>query len=115
MKNESGIHPVEYKCLILLPEKKEKDESEFRKSKSGILYKSADEDRKEYAEDVGTFIVAGGLAFTDPDWPGKDIPAPGNKVKFDKYQGSVHKGIDGKDYRLLNDKELGAILEVDYE
>lgn len=115
MKNKSGMHPVEYKCLILLPEKKEKDESEFRKSDSGILYKSADEDRKEYAEDIGTFIEAGGLAFTDPDWPTDNIPLPGDKVKFDKYQGSVHEGKDSREYRLLNDKELGAILEADYE
>jgi len=116
MRNESGIHPLEYKCLILLQPKVQKDKDGFRKEDSGLLVISEHKDREEYGEDIGTFVAHGSLAFTGsdgvPDWP--NTPSPGDKVIFDKYQGLVKTGKDGKEYRILNDKELVAILEEDY-
>ena len=119
MKNESGIYPVGYKCLVLLPPRKEKDEKGLRKSDSGLVYISEKEDREEEAEMIGTFIAAGGIAFTGDEtseaWPKDNQPKPGAKILYDKYAGgNTRKGMDGKEYRLINDREIGAIVEEDY-
>ena len=120
MKNNSGIYPVGYRCLVLMPPKKEKDEKGFRKSESGIIiYKSEEEDRQENAVMVGTFIAGGGIAFTGDEtsiaWPKDNIPKPGCKILFDKYAGGAFlTGIDGNDYKLINDREIGAIVEEEY-
>ena len=117
MKNESGIYPVGYRCLILLPPKQEKDEKGFRKSDSGIIYQSEQEDREEAAEMVGTFVANGDVAFSGDAHtePWKKVPKPGAQVLFNKYAGGNRlNGIDGKEYALINDTELGAIVEEDY-
>lgn len=119
MKNESGIQPVGYKCLLLLPPKKEKDEKGFRKSDSGILYQCEQEEREEAAITLGTFISSGSIAFTGDDtsiaWTKDNIPKPGYRVLFDKYGGGSNlKGKDKKEYRLINDREIAAIVEEDY-
>ena len=106
MKNESGIIPVEYKCLIKVKDKE-------KKTQGGIIIPDTVGDRYHEASEVGIFIAAGGLAFTAPDWPVR--PEPGMKVMFDRYAGSVQEGKDGKKYRMVNDKELGAIVEDDYD
>ena len=101
MNNESGIVPVEYKVLIL-PEKVEE------KTHGGIFIPDSAQEKAKYATMRGTLIACGAIAFTSPDW--LDCPKPGDKVLFDKYSGGVVKGKDGVDYRLINDKEIQAIL-----
>ena len=107
MVNESGIKPVEYKVLIqMLPKE--------TKTAGGLYLPEAQQERHELAREIGIFVIGGSNAFSDPQWGSDDIPAPGDKVLFDRYAGSIQKGKDGKDYRLCNDKELGAIVEADY-
>ena len=108
MKNESGIWPVEYKVLVQMLPKEEM-------TKGGIYIPEKQGDRHQQAREIGIFVIAGGCAFKDPEWPKDNIPKPGYKVLFDKYAGSLQKGKDGKEYRILNDKEIGAIVEEDYE
>jgi len=108
MKNESGIWPVEYKCLVQMMPRTDKTEG-------GIYIPKSSQEKEQVNMDVGIFVFAGGCAFQDPDWPKHNIPKPGQKVLFDRYAGSIQKGMDGMDYRLLNDKEIGALLEEDYE
>lgn len=102
--NESGLHPVEYKVLIQLPPEEEK-------TKGGIVIPSQYAEKMQIAREVGTFIEAGCLAFTDPDWPEDARPKPGDMVLFDRYAGSVQIGKDKKRYRIINDKEIGALVE----
>ena len=84
------------------------------KSKGGIIIPETNQDKQQAAREVGIFVTAGGNAFTEPTWPKEYIPRPGMRVLFDRYAGSMQKGKDGKEYRLLNDKEIGAIVEDDY-
>ena len=119
MKNESGIYPLGYRCLIQVPKKKEKDEKGFKTTDSGLVYQCEQEDREEAAQMLGTFICAGSVAFTGDahtiSWPSKSIPKEGAKVLFNKYAGGNRlPGMDGKEYALINDTELGAIVEEDY-
>lgn len=101
MKNESGIRPVEYKVLVK-PIKVEK------KTAGGIILAESAREKEEFAQSKGVLIAAGAIAFTDPHW--LDCPKPGDTILFDKYAGSSVKGLDGETYRLINDKEIGAVM-----
>ena len=111
MRNESGIKPVEYKVLIKMMPKEDV-------SAGGIVLIESSKEKDQAAKEVGIFVQAGGLAFTGdektPPWPKSDIPQPGEYVLFDRYAGSIQPGLDGEDYRICNDSELGAIVEEDY-
>ena len=101
-ENKSGIEPVEYKVLI------KPDEVET-KTAGGIYIPDSVKDKAKYAKDEGIVIAIGSNAFTDPDWDVK--PAVGQRVLYDRYAGSnVKSRADGEDYRLINDKEIGAII-----
>jgi chaperonin GroES len=99
--NESGIQPVEYKVLIK-PVKVEE------KTKGGIILPGSVKEKEEFAQMRGKVIAVGAIAFTDPDW--LDKPKAGDIVLFDKYAGASVKGSDGIWYRLILDKEIGAVI-----
>ena len=108
-KNESGIMPTEFKVLI---SPKEVDE----KTKGGIIIPDATKDRDQYAQMEGTLVAVSPLAFTyakQDEWEaaGGAPPTVGDRVLFAKYAGAVVKSMkDGKDYRLVNDKDIAAVL-----
>jgi len=83
-------------------------------TKGGIILPDLQNERHQMAREIGVFVEAGSLAFRNPDWAFDDKPRPGSRVLFDRYAGSFQKGKDGKDYRLIDDTELGAIVEADY-
>jgi chaperonin GroES len=99
--NTSGIYPVEYKVLV-------KPEEVEAKSAGGLFIPDSVKDKEKFARERGTLVAIGAIAFSDPDW--LDYPRVGDKVLYDRYAGSAVKGVDGVDYRLINDKEIGAIL-----
>ena len=101
MKNESGIKPVEFKVLIKPIEVEEK-------TKGGIILPQQTKEREAYAQQEGLLVAVGAIAFTEPDWLEK--PRPGDKVLFDKFAGGTVTGRDGQMYRLINDKEIAAVI-----
>jgi len=103
MRNDSGIRPVEYKVLI-------EPEAVEAQTKGGIYIPETTQDKEKFARERGRVVAIGSIAFTDPTW--LETPCVGDTVLYDRYAGSMVKGLDGKDYRLINDKEIGAIVEV---
>jgi chaperonin GroES len=104
VKNESGILPIEYKVLVQPVEVDEK-------TKGGIIIPDQTKERDQYAQMQGVLVASSPHAFTYENWenvPGK--PKPGDKVLFAKYAGAVVDGKDGKKYRLVNDKDVAAVL-----
>lgn len=99
MTNASGITPLEFKVLIL-PDDVDKV------SAGGIYMPDIRHEREEWAQVRGTLVATGGRAFED--WP--DAPSVGAEVYFAKYQGILVPGDDGKEYRLCNDKDVGALV-----
>jgi chaperonin GroES len=107
MTNDSGIYPTEYKVLIAPKEISEK-------TKGGIIIPDATKERDQYAQMEGQLVAVSPLAFTyanEAEWGAADKPKPGNRVLFAKYAGAVVTGRDGKDYRIVNDKDIAAVLE----
>src|SRR3954465_8721450 len=101
--NLSGINPTEYKVLVL-PSKIEE------KTKGGILLPNETQARNHFAQMGGRLIACSPLAFTYDDWKSADSPKAGDRVLYAKYAGAVVKGKDGEDYRLVNDKDVTAVL-----
>lgn len=96
-----NIRPVEYKVLVKPCEVEEK-------TVGGLYLPDQARDKEKFAKSEGTIVAVGAIAFTDPDW--LDNPRVGDRVLFDRYAGSLVKDEDGIEYRLINDKEIGAVL-----
>lgn len=106
MTNESGIFPTEYKILIAPVEVDEK-------TKGGIYIPETTKERDQFAQMQGVLVAVSPLAFTyagDSEWGASERPKPGDKVLFAKYSGAVVDGKDGKKYRIVNDKDVAAVL-----
>ena len=105
MKNESGILPVEYKVLVQPVEVDEK-------TKGGIILPDEKKERDQFAQMQGTLVACSPHAFSYEDWQvaPDQKPKPGDRVLFAKYAGAVVDGKDGKKYRLVNDKDVAAVL-----
>ena len=107
MTNNSGVYPTEYNVLI---EPKKVDE----KSKGGIIIPDMAKDQQQFAATEGVLVAVSPLAFTyasESEWGEyADRPVPGDRVIFAKYSGTVIKGADGIDYRLIKDKDVVAVL-----
>ena len=104
MASTSGINPTEYNVLVE-PEKVEE------KSRGGILLSDATLDRKQAFAVRGKLLAVSPLAFTYERWPeGTRKPQVGDTVIMTKAAGVMVEGLDGKEYRLLKDKDVAATL-----
>jgi co-chaperonin GroES (HSP10) len=104
--NTSGIVPTEFKVLILPKEVEEV-------TKGGIILAKQTTETEKYATIEGEIIAMSHLAFTyatADEW-GNNKPRPGQRVIFAKYAGVRHKAKDGKEYLLVNDKDIVATVE----
>lgn len=104
--NTSGIVPTEFKVLILPKEVEEV-------TKGGIILAAQTTTAEKYATIEGTIVAISHLAFTyatEDEWGGKK-PRAGQRVIFAKYAGVRHKAKDGKEYLLVNDKDIVATVE----
>ncbi len=102
--NPSGIRPVEFK-LVVLPKQVEEV------TKGGIIVPPTKVDTDKYATQEATIVAIADKAFSEADIWGSNPPKVGDVVLFAKYAGLLRKGADGKDYRVLNDKDVCAVLE----
>ena len=103
--NRSGIYPTEYNVLVL-PDPVEE------KSKGGIYLPDQTKEADKHAAVKGTLVAVSKLAFTyedRPDWE-KYKPTVGQKVLIARYGGNLFTGNDGKEYRLLKDKDILATV-----
>lgn len=105
MKNNSGILPTEYKILVKPKTAEEKIGSIFIPDEA--------KDRNQFAQTEGELVAISPLAFTyanETEWNGSPKPKPGDRVLYAKYAGTTVKGKDGIEYRLVNDKDVAAVL-----
>lgn len=107
--NPSGITPLDHRVLIL------HDPVEERTA-GGIILPDSERDKKKYATTNATVIAVGGLAWSEAKHDAKvfgietRFPEPGDRVKVGRYTGDQHKGVDGREYTILNDSDVIALL-----
>lgn len=99
--NQSGIIPCEYKCLVLPDVVEETTEG-------GIVIPDATLQKERNAKVDALLVDVGDLAFEE--WGRK--PQPGAKVLIAKYSGIMCEGDDGKQYRLVVDKDILAVRQA---
>lgn len=98
--NDTGIKPVEYKCLVRI------DPVE-KKTETGVHLPEEYIERQQMSTVMGTLVAVGGNAFED--W-GDPKPQPGDRVVIDKYAGIVGVADASDRVRLVQDKNILAIL-----
>jgi co-chaperonin GroES (HSP10) len=102
MQNTSGIHPKGHRVLIL-PDPVEEV------SKSGIILSVGENrDRERLAQLKGTIVEVGNTAWLDQPSPWAN---EGDHVIFGKYSGLIYQGADEKEYRIINDLDVVAIVD----
>lgn len=99
----TDIKPVEYKILI------EVDDVETI-TPGGIILPETGRDRQSIAQEQGRIIAMGEMACSEVDIWGTSPPKVGDKVIFSKYAGALIQKL-GKKYRLIQDKDLGAVIK----
>ena len=104
MKNESGIRATQYQVLVLPVEVEEK-------TQGGIILPEQTKEKDEHAADEGVLVDVsdGAFSYSDSVMAGSDCPNVGDHVVFARFAGKRVQGNDGKNYRLMNDKDIIAV------
>ncbi len=103
--NDTGIEPVEFRCVVRLDSLKGDDKDQT--SAGGIIIPQERTDRDQMAYGKATLLACGGNAFQD--WLGYK-PMPGDRVMISKYAGITREADPLDLIRLVNDKEILAVL-----
>ncbi len=106
--NTSGIVPTEFKVLI--------DPLPVETKIGSIIVPDTTQDKEKFAQVKGRIVARSPHAFsyaTPAEWEAvkAEKPAPGDLVLYAKHSGVNVKGKDGKDYLLVADKDICAVLE----
>lgn len=102
MQNTSGIHPKGHRVLILPDPVEEVTQSGI------ILSVGENRDRERLAQLKGTIVEVGDSAWLDQPSPWAKV---GDHVIFGKYSGLIYDGADEKEYRIINDLDVVALVE----
>lgn len=104
--NNSGVIPLDLRVLI-------KPDSAEKVTSGGIIIPEAVADQKKMAMMKGTLVAVGENAWEEAASRSTAFikPKPGDRVMIAKYGGVVVTGLDGADYRLLNDEDVIGRLE----
>lgn len=99
-----GIAPVEYN-IVLAP-------ARMAEKIGSILLPDEARENEGLAMQVGRIIAQSPLAYSYDKWPdGATKPQPGDVVWFARYAGALFTGVDGQEYRIVKDKDIGAVIK----
>jgi co-chaperonin GroES (HSP10) len=107
MKNESGLKPLG--CAVLLSPY----EPEFMATRIAIPETAAE--RATMVETRAVVVEVGPAAWADEIRQGFPPRAkPGDKVLIARLSGAIVQGTaDGKKYRMVNDRDIYSLIEVE--
>lgn len=77
------------------------------KTKGGLYIPDDRRDRDKHAQTWGTIIATGPRAFSEDDIWGDIRPKAGDRVFWARHSGGLVE-IDGKEYRIVKDKDVVA-------
>ena len=106
--NKSGLIPVEYKVVVKPFAVEETDDVLAAAKRAGLEVVSTQMEREQLSQVKARLVAVGSVAF---DGWGDKIPQVGDVVLISKYAGFINIGNDGEEYRLINDKDIVAIVE----
>jgi len=82
-------------------------------TKGGIILTSSTTDKESQVQTRGRIISMSPAAFDFANFPPDAVPKVGDAIVFSKLAGIRTKGADGRDYRVLQDRDCLAIIEED--
>ena len=104
-ESDSGVIPFEFKVLV-------KQDIMEEKTKGGIILPEPARDDQQRAMTKGEIVSMSPAAFSYHNWDKSTrLPQVGDRVVYSRYAGSVIIGKDEVEYRLINDKDIGAIID----
>ncbi len=102
--NTSGIQPIEYNVLV-------KQDDIEEKTSGGLYLPDDQQERDKHSATQGVIVAASPMAFAFDDWPAdKPKPQAGQRIVFARHAGTFVKGEDGKEYRVVKDKDVVATM-----
>lgn len=102
---DPGIEPFEFQVLVTMAKKDEK-------TSGGVILPDATKFRQEWGADHARIIAISPAAFTYHEWPpGTRLPQVGDVVFVGQFPGEKIGGRDDREYRLVSDRSIGAVIE----
>lgn len=105
--NTSGWLPMDDKVLIMI--------DVVANQTGSIIVPEDTQERNTMSAEHGVIIALGPAAFKHSDdgrrvWEGTR-PEPGTRCYIERYAGQLVKGLDGRMYRLMSQRCIGAIAD----
>lgn len=102
-----GLRPVEYNVIVApVPS------TEVEGKIGSIFIPDEAKETLDLAMQVGRIVAQSALAYDYAIWPDPSMkPQVGDAVWFARYGGKEFEGADGKTYRILKDRDIGAVIE----
>ncbi len=101
--NTSGIRPLWIRALVKL-------DTVDEKTQGGIVIPEMVRDKEGETQVKGTLVAAGPNAFDEMKG---DPPVPGDRVYVARYAGAWVVGADGERYKMVNGRDIFAVIEVE--
>jgi len=105
--NQSGIYPVDTKVLV-------KPELLDEITEGGIVIPETVRERHDMAHIKATLVAIGAQSFEDIKNT-RARPTVGAIISISKYAGYLIKGKDGVEYRIINDSDVVAVLDSQWD
>lgn len=99
---DPGLKASEFN-VIVLPEVVEE------KTAGGIILPSQAKDALDASGQRGRLVSVSPVAFDYASFPDDEKPKPGDIVLIAKFAGTKVKGLDGRDYRVIKDRDIMAV------
>lgn len=101
-----GLDPTEYNVVIAPAVAAQTI------GRAGLILAPDDtRENEKLAMQVGRLVKASPVAFNYEKWPtGSKPPKAGDIVWYARYAGFPFEGADGKEYRIIKDKDIGAVI-----
>lgn len=80
-------------------------------SKGGIFIPDSVRDKEKLTEVKGRIVSMSPACFDFASFPEGSTPVVGDAIQFAKLAGIMTTGADGREYRLLQDRDVLAIVE----
>lgn len=102
--NTSGREPLDQRVLVLPDPVEDKIGS--------ILLPDQHKEQQKWAQAKGTLVAVGACAWSEAKRERDFVaPEPGARVMYAKYGGVTFKGDDDREYRIMNDEDITAVLK----
>jgi len=98
VENASGIEPVEYNVVV-------EPRDLQTQTTGGVIMPDEVVEREGFARTEGVLLAKSDIAFSDLI----DVPV-GSRVMFNKYNATEAKGRDGRNYWIMKDKAIVAVV-----